>query len=73
MKKRIFLIMTFLLVLGMSGCGGGVIYRYSQKPDDNLSRAVYEAVGKKNCIIRGKANQQIKRTIYMTYMKKRKE
>ena len=58
MKKRILkiyaLVLTLLLVLIVPGCGEVFRKEVNKSPDDDISKAIYEAVGRKKVYYRGK-------------------
>lgn len=58
MKKRLskMYILTFALlsVMIMTGCAEALRRDVNKKPDDDISEAIYNAVGKKKYIIRGR-------------------
>ena len=47
MPKMFVLILTLLLVMIVTGCGEVFRTEVNEKPDDDISKAIYEAVGRK--------------------------
>lgn len=65
MRKRILIIMICIMTVILSGCGH---HRHSnRKADDEISRAIYEAVGGKEIYYHGKDESETN-VIYYAYL-----
>ncbi|MBD5513302.1 MAG: hypothetical protein HDR06_01270 [Lachnospiraceae bacterium] len=58
MPKMFVLILTLLFVMIVTGCGEVFRTEVNEKPDDDISKAIYEAVGRKKVHYFGKKNSK---------------
>ena len=56
MPKMCVLILTLLSVMIVTGCGEGLRNDVNKKPDDDISKAICEAVGRKKVYYQGKSS-----------------
>lgn len=54
MSKMCLLILTLLSVIIVTGCGEIFIREVNEKPDDDISEAIHEAIGRKKMYYHGK-------------------
>ena len=72
MKKSISkiyaIILTLLLVMIVTGCGEIFIRKVNKRPDDDISKAIYEAVGRKKVYYYGKSPEHPVDTAIYQYL-----
>ncbi|MBD5503103.1 MAG: hypothetical protein HDR09_04930 [Lachnospiraceae bacterium] len=72
MKKRMPKIYTLILILLSSmivaGCGEGFRADVNKKPDDDISKAIYEAVGRKKVYYYSKRSDNPKKIVFYEYL-----
>lgn len=68
MLKIYALIFTLLLITIVTGCGEGFRTDVNKKPDDDISKAIYEAVGKKKVYYYSKRSDNTERIVIYEYL-----
>ncbi len=72
MKKQISrmctFILTLLLIMIVAGCGEGFRIDINAKPDDDISEAIYEAVGRKKVYYQSKKSFDLDEPVIYEYL-----
>ncbi|MDE7177567.1 MAG: hypothetical protein K2O59_07085 [Lachnospiraceae bacterium] len=72
MKRQMSQICVLFLILLSQiiviGCGEGFIRKVNEKPDDDISQAIYEAIGSKKVLYWGKTSSDSDETIIYEYL-----
>lgn len=66
-KMRAF-ILTLLSVMIVTGCGEGFRIEVNQKPHDDISKAIYEAVGREKVYFQGKKSMDPDEPVIYEYL-----
>lgn len=72
MKKQMLkiyaLIFTLLLITIVTGCGEGFRTDVNKRPDDDISKAIYEAVGRKKVYYYSKRSDNPEKIVFYEYL-----